>query len=115
MRLQAPCGVYVEIRIPARGARADLSVAQKSCAGYQVAVDSGGPLRSLRHRLVDFRPPNGSIICTQVIFDHEVMGELSYPRGRLRDEYIEALPGGLVGGGGRALQRAEGEGRKLAS
>mmetsp|Transcript_148200 Transcript_148200/g.475975 ORF Transcript_148200/g.475975 Transcript_148200/m.475975 type:complete len:1751 (-) Transcript_148200:103-5355(-) len=91
LRIQAPSGVYVEIRIPKQAKGMDSSVAQKSCAGYHVVVDAaGGRQVSLRHRAVDFRPPTGSIVCTTVRFDHEVMGELSYPRGRFRDEYIEA-------------------------
>merc|ERR1740121_1536582 len=98
MRFQAPSGVFVEIRIPKT--ELDDAAQQKSCAGYHIVADVGGGRQlSLRHRTIDFRPPTGCIICTQVKFDHEVMGELSYPRGRCRDEYIEAwtqLHGGPV-------------------
>ncbi|CAE7857818.1 unnamed protein product, partial [Symbiodinium necroappetens] len=87
LRLQAPSGVYVEVRIPQEGAKE-----QASCAGIHSVVEvSGGRQMSVRHRVVDFRPPTGRVLCTQVKFDKEVMAaELSYPRGRFRDEYIEA-------------------------
>merc|ERR1719478_711345 len=65
---------------------------QASCAGFHtVAPDANGVRRlSVRHRTVDFRPPTGNVLCTQVKFDREVMGELSHPKGRCRTEYIEA-------------------------
>ncbi|CAE6971955.1 unnamed protein product [Symbiodinium natans] len=87
LRLQAPSGVYVEVRIPQDGA-----TEQASCAGIHSVVEvSGGRQMSVRHHVVDFRPPTGRVLCTQVKFDKEVMAaELSYPRGRFRDEYIEA-------------------------
>jgi len=44
----------------------------------------------MRHRVLDFRPPTGHILCTQVKFDREVMGEISHPQTRCRKEYIEA-------------------------
>eukprot|EP00439_Symbiodinium_sp_Y106_P031210 s2642_g3.t1 len=87
LRLQAPSGVYVEVRLPQEGAKE-----QASCAGIHSLVEvSGGRQMSVRHRVVDFRPPTGRVLCTQVKFDKEVMAaELSYPHGRFRDEYIEA-------------------------
>ncbi|CAE7379505.1 unnamed protein product, partial [Symbiodinium pilosum] len=83
----APSGVYVEVRIPQEG-----STVQASCAGIHAVLEvSGGRKMSVRHRVVDFRPPTGRVLCTQVKFDQEVMAaELSHPRGRYRDEYIEA-------------------------
>eukprot|EP00928_Gymnodinium_smaydae_P017153 TRINITY_DN16553_c0_g1_i1.p1 TRINITY_DN16553_c0_g1~~TRINITY_DN16553_c0_g1_i1.p1 ORF type:complete len:1024 (+),score=189.15 TRINITY_DN16553_c0_g1_i1:153-3224(+) len=88
IRMQAPSGLYAEIRIPAQ---ADEVATQESCGGYHAVVDAtGGRRMSVRYRTVDFRPPNGCVLCTQVKFDREVMGELSHPRGRMRDEYIEA-------------------------
>lgn len=88
LRLQAPSGIFAEIRIPAR---CDDALTQASCGGYHAVVDaSGGKRLSVRHRTIDFRPPSGCVLCTQVKFDREVMGELSHPRGRVRDEYIEA-------------------------
>ncbi|CAE8706635.1 unnamed protein product, partial [Polarella glacialis] len=88
IRLQAPSGVFAEIRIPKQGGE---TAAQASCGGIHGLVDvSGGRKLSVRHRVVDFRPPTGCVLCTQVKFDREVMAELSHPRGRCRDEYIEA-------------------------
>lgn len=90
MRLQAPSGLYVEVRIPKK---ADDESSQESCAGFHAVVDLGSERRlSVRHRVIDFRPPRGAVLCTQVKFDKEVtvMGELSTPRSRHRDEYVEA-------------------------
>eukprot|EP00927_Polykrikos_kofoidii_P007358 TRINITY_DN13006_c2_g1_i1.p1 TRINITY_DN13006_c2_g1~~TRINITY_DN13006_c2_g1_i1.p1 ORF type:complete len:1258 (+),score=213.79 TRINITY_DN13006_c2_g1_i1:73-3846(+) len=88
LRMQAPSGVFAEIWIPDKASDASQ---QESCAGYHAVVDGGGGRRlSVRHRTVDFRPPTGVVLCTQVRFDREVLGELSHPRGRCRDEYIEA-------------------------
>ncbi|CAJ1436208.1 unnamed protein product, partial [Effrenium voratum] len=74
LRIQAPSGVFVEVRL------------DKSCAGIAVMDRK----MSVRHRLVDFQPPTGRVLCTQVKFNKEVMAELSHPRGRFRDEYVEA-------------------------
>lgn len=87
LRLQAPSGVYVEIRVPVQP---DSISGQASNAGYHSVVEtSAGRKYSVRQRRVDFRPPNGCVLCTDVKFDREVMGELSHPRGPCRDEYIE--------------------------
>lgn len=88
MRLQAPSGLFAEIRIPLK---AEDVLKQESCAGYHTVVDSTKKGKvSLRHRAIDFRPPKGCVLCTQVKFDHEVMAEVSHPSGRCRDEYVEA-------------------------
>ncbi|CAK0868325.1 unnamed protein product, partial [Prorocentrum cordatum] len=88
LRLQAPSGIYAEIRIPVQPEE-PLSQ-DTSCAGYHAVVAVGsGRTRSLRHRTLDFRPPTGGVLCTQVTFDRDVMGELSHPRGKVREEYIE--------------------------
>lgn len=88
IRIQAPSGVYAEVRIPVA---TDNFYAQASNAGYHSIVDtSDGGRLSVRHRVVDFRPPTGCVLGTQVKFDREVMGELSHPKGRCRNEYIEA-------------------------
>lgn len=87
LRLQAPSGIYAEIRIPVQP---EDPLSQESCAGYHAVVAVGsGRTRSLRHRTLDFRPPTGGVLCTQVTFDRDVMGELSHPRGKCREEYIE--------------------------
>jgi len=87
IRLQAPSGIFAEIRIPEQPD----SFTQGSCGGFHAVVDMDGKRLSVRHRTVDFRPPTGCVLCTQVKFDREVMGELSHPKGRCRDEYIEAV------------------------
>ncbi|CAE6927179.1 unnamed protein product [Symbiodinium sp. CCMP2456] len=95
LRLQAPSGVYVEVRIPQEGAKE-----QASCAGIHSVVEvSGGRQMSARcgtvwltsgHRRGGFFA-HRHVAVILVKFDKEVMAaELSYPRGRFRDEYIEA-------------------------
>ncbi|CAK0836102.1 unnamed protein product, partial [Prorocentrum cordatum] len=83
----APSGVFAEVRIPRQ---VDDFHKQESCGGFHAIVDAGSRRLSVRHRAVDFQPPDGCVLCTQVKFDHEVMGELSHPRTRCREEYIEA-------------------------
>eukprot|EP00930_Biecheleria_cincta_P016674 TRINITY_DN13465_c0_g1_i1.p1 TRINITY_DN13465_c0_g1~~TRINITY_DN13465_c0_g1_i1.p1 ORF type:complete len:1166 (-),score=200.49 TRINITY_DN13465_c0_g1_i1:88-3585(-) len=88
MRLQAPSGIYAEIRIPKDSS--DVA-GQASSGGLHALVDvAGGRKMSVRHQTVNFCPPQGRMLCTQVKFDREVMAELSHPKGRYRDEYIEA-------------------------
>jgi len=90
IRIQAPSGLFAEIRVPAQP---ESFAGQASNAGFHTVVDvSGGRRLSVRHRVVDFRPPTGCVLSTQVKFDREaeVMGELSHPKGRCRNEYIEA-------------------------
>eukprot|EP00929_Paragymnodinium_shiwhaense_P068632 TRINITY_DN3454_c0_g1_i1.p1 TRINITY_DN3454_c0_g1~~TRINITY_DN3454_c0_g1_i1.p1 ORF type:complete len:1196 (-),score=217.43 TRINITY_DN3454_c0_g1_i1:63-3650(-) len=88
LRLQSPSGLFIELRIPAD---VEDITGQGSCAGYHAVVDArDGRKLSVRHRTLDFRPPTGCVLCTQVKFDKEVLGELSHPRGRCRDEFIEA-------------------------
>lgn len=86
IRIQAPSGLYAEIRLPKQSERTST---QRSCAGHHALVDLNGRQLSLRHRVLDFQPPTGAVLCTQVKIDREVMGELSHPRSRCRDEYIE--------------------------
>jgi len=82
IRIQAKCGVFVDVLIPAHAGNL---VAHASRGGHHAVVHDAGRRLSIRHRQVDFQPPTGEVHREVVKISGLTMDIASLPPNRYRE------------------------------